>query len=37
MGRNVHNNLIRLVLREYLLRVQLTPLEGDIEEDRISF
>lgn len=37
MGRNVNNNLIRLIFREHLLRVQLTPLEGDIEEDRISF
>jgi hypothetical protein len=37
MGWNVNNNLIRLILWEYLLRINLTSLERDIEQDRISF
>ena len=37
MGWNINNKLIRLIHREHLFRVQLTPLERDIEEDRISF
>ena len=37
MGWNINNKLIRLIHWEHLFRVQLTPLEGHIEEDRISF